>query len=118
MMLPSAVTGNGIIAGSGVSEERSYQQQSLRTCRVSGVSVANAAGVMCCERVERAMKHHVVQFGSARGTKHWPISEIPVESRPGTGDGSEAGAGRGGVAEAVGGLGKADQRAVASFEFP
>ena len=55
-----ADTGSWIIAGSGVSEEGSHQRQPFGTCRVSGVGVAKAASVMCCDRVERVVEHHVV----------------------------------------------------------
>jgi len=55
-----ADTGSWIIVGSGVSEEGSHQRQPFGTGRVSGVGVAKAASVMCCERVERVVEHHAV----------------------------------------------------------
>ena len=53
-------TGSWIIVGSAVSEEGRHERQPFGTSRVSGVGVAKAAGVMCCERVERVVEHHVV----------------------------------------------------------
>ena len=79
-----ADTGIWIIMGSGVSEEDSHQRQPFGTCSVSGVGVAKAVSVMCCERVERVVEHHVVH-SAAREERSTDLSRksrlIPYMAR-------------------------------------
>ena len=69
--LPRADTGSRIMAGSGVSEEGRPQRQSLGTWRVSGVSVAKAASVTCCERGEWGVTESVREYERDEAMVHF-----------------------------------------------
>ena len=59
------------MAGSGVSEEGRPQRQSLGTWRVSGVSVAKAASVTCCERGEWGVTESVREYERDEAMVHF-----------------------------------------------